>query len=255
MPVRNLKLTLQYDGSDFHGWQRQPDVRTVQGELESALESILRSPVLTEGASRTDAGVHALGQVANFKTETNMPLEKLAAGVSSKLAPDANVIDAADVPEDFSSRFSAKGKVYRYFVMNSQTPLPVLRRQVLQVRPALDAEKMTAAAAHIRGEKDYRSFGAQTTDEENTICDIEHVEVTQVPCVLLGEVPGRLLCIEVKGTRFLYKMVRTIAGTLVEVGKGRFEPEAITGIIEARDRGRAGPTLKPHGLYLVKVLY
>ena len=255
MPVRNLKLTLQYDGSDFHGWQRQPGVRTVQGELENALESILRSPILTEGASRTDAGVHALGQVANFKTETEMPLEKLAAGVSSKLTPDAAVVEALEVPEDFSSRFSAKGKIYRYFVINSHTELPVLRRHALHVRPVLDIDRMAIAAEHIRGEKDYRSFGAQTAEEENTVCDIDHVTVEQIPCLILGETPGRLLCIEVKGTRFLYKMVRTIAGTLVEAGKGRFEPEAITGIIEARDRGKAGPTLKPHGLYLMKVIY
>ena len=255
MPVRNLKLTLQYDGSDFHGWQRQPGVRTVQGELENALELILRSPVLTEGASRTDTGVHALGQVANFKTESDMPPEKLAAGVSSKLVPDAAILDAAEVPEDFSSRFSAKGKIYRYFVMNSHAELPVLRRNVLHVRPLLDIDRMAAAARLIRGEKDYRSFGAQTAEKENAVCDIERVTIEQVPCLLLGEAPGRLLCIEVKGSRFLYKMVRTIAGTIVEAGKGRFEPDEITGIIEARDRGRAGPTLKPHGLYLVKVLY
>jgi tRNA pseudouridine38-40 synthase len=114
---------------------------------------------------------------------------------------------------------------------------------------------MTVAAKLISGEKDYRSFGAQTAEKDNTICDIDHVTVKQIPCLLLGEASGKLLCIEVKGTRFLYKMVRTIAGTLIEVGKGRFEPEAITGIIEARDRGKAGPTLKPHGLFLVKVLY
>ncbi len=255
MPVRNVKLILQYDGSGFHGWQRQPGVRTVQGDLESALESVLRTPILTEGASRTDAGVHALGQVANFKTESDMPAERLAAAINSRLKPDTAVLDASDVPEEFSSRFSAKGKIYRYFVLNSQAALPVLGRQVLHVRPELDIGRMMAAAEFIRGERDYRSFGAQTANKENTVCDIEYVTVSQIPCMLLGEAPGKLLCMEVRGSRFLYKMVRTIAGTLVEAGKGRFEPEEINGIIESRDRGKAGPSLKPHGLYLVKVIY
>jgi len=255
MPLRNIKLTLQYDGSDFHGWQRQPGFRTVQGELEKALELILRTPVLTEGASRTDAGVHALGQVANFATETDMPPERIAAAVNSKLPADAIIIEASDADPEFSSRFRALGKIYRYFILNSSTAAPSLRRQVLHEHHELDIEKMSCAAQLVRGERDYVSFGAQTSEDQNTVCDIRHVTVTEVACPLLGETPGRLLRIEVMGNRFLYKMVRTIAGTLLEAGKGRFEPKAIADIIEARDRGRAGPTLKPHGLYLVKVLY
>jgi tRNA pseudouridine38-40 synthase len=255
MSLRNIRLTLQYDGSDFHGWQRQPGVRTVQGELEKALELILRTPIVTEGASRTDAGVHALGQVANFTTETDMQSERIAAAVNSKLPADVAVIEASDADPEFSSRFRAQGKIYRYFILNSRTAAPALRRYVLHEYHELDVERMSSAARLIRGERDYVSFGAQTAEDQNTVCDIQHVTVTEAACPLLGETPGRLLRIEVMGNRFLYKMVRTVAGTLLEAGKGRFEPADIAGIIEARDRGRAGPTLKPHGLYLVKVLY
>jgi tRNA pseudouridine38-40 synthase len=255
MSLRNIRLTLQYDGSDFHGWQRQPGVRTVQGELEKALELILRTPIVTEGASRTDAGVHALGQVANFTTETDMQSERIAAAVNSKLPADVAIIEASDADPEFSSRFRAQGKIYRYFILNSRTAAPALRRYVLHEYHELDVERMSSAARLIRGERDYVSFGAQTAEDQNTVCDIQHVTVTEAACPLLGETPGRLLRIEVMGNRFLYKMVRTVAGTLLEAGKGRFEPADIAGIIEARDRGRAGPTLKPHGLYLVKVLY
>jgi tRNA pseudouridine38-40 synthase len=165
------------------------------------------------------------------------------------------VIEASDADPEFSSRFRAQGKIYRYFILNSRTAAPALRRYVLHEYHELDVERMSSAARLIRGERDYVSFGAQTAEDQNTVCDIQHVTVTEAACPLLGETPGRLLRIEVMGNRFLYKMVRTVAGTLLEAGKGRFEPADIAGIIEARDRGRAGPTLKPHGLYLVKVLY
>jgi tRNA pseudouridine38-40 synthase len=255
MPLRNIKFTLQYDGTDFHGWQRQPDVRTVQGELEQAIEGILRVPVQAGGASRTDAGVHALGQVANFTAESDMPLERLAVAVNSKLPDDAAVVEASEVPAEFSSRFSAKGKVYHYLLLNAPLPGPLLRRRALHVPGELDIAAMSAAAAHIRGEQDYAAFGAKTTQEENTMCNIEQVSVGTVSCPFPGYEYGRLIRIEAKGDRFLYKMVRTIAGTLLEAGKRKLSPDKIPGIIESRDRRKAGPTLRPHGLYLVEVLY
>ena len=252
---RNIKLTIQYDGTDLHGWQRQPDVRTVQGELERAIEHIQRAPVRTEGASRTDAGVHALGQVANFQTESDLSSERLVPAVNSRLAADVAVVAASDVPLEFSSRFRAKAKIYHYLILNTERPSPLLRHRALHVHGELDCAAMSAAAARMIGERDYAAFGTKVTEEENTVCDIFETGIDILPSPLPVGESGRLIRIGVKGSRFLYKMVRTIAGTLLEVGKGKLLPEKIPVIIESGDRRRAGPTLKPHGLYLIEVLY
>ncbi len=248
-------FTIQYDGTNFHGWQRQPDTRTIQGELERAIERVLRTPVLTEGASRTDAGVHALGQVANFHTESELAPERLIGAVNAGLPDDAAVVGAREVPQEFSSRFRAKGKLYRYLILNRPLPCPLVRNRALHVKEELDVAAMSDAAARIEGERDYAAFGTKITEEENTVCTIDRVSVGRVSWPALGSAADDLTAIEVQGSRFLYKMVRTIAGTLLEAGKGRLPPGEIPGIIESRDRARAGPTLKPHGLYLVRVLY
>ena len=159
------------------------------------------------------------------------------------------------MPEDFNSRFSSKGKVYRYLILNAPQANPLLTKRALHIRQSLDIEAMSRAAGDMNGERDYACFGSKTAPEENTICDIKYVRVENIPAEPLCIPRSRLICIEVRGDRFLYKMVRTIAGTLLEIGRGRFSPEDISGIIESRDRARAGPTLKPHGLYLVEVIY
>lgn len=255
MPVRNIRFTLRYDGTDFHGWQRQPGVRTVQGELERALQHILRTPVLTEGASRTDAGVHALGQVANFATENGLELKRLVAAVNSKLPEDIAIVEGSEVDSEFSSRFRAKGKIYHYLVVNYGRLNPLLRNRVLFEPRKLDTEAMSAAAEHIRGEREYAAFGAELSEETNSTCRIDRVSVNAAACDFAELLTDKIIRMEVCGSRFLYKMVRTIAGTLLEVGKGRLSPDEIPAIIDSRDRASAGPTLKPHGLYLVKVLY
>lgn len=255
MAERNIKLTIAYDGTDFHGYQRQPEVRTVQGELEKTLQGILRAPVTTEAASRTDAGVHARGQVVNFHTTNALEAGRLAAALNGRLPDDIAVVEADDVEGDFSSRFSARGKLYSYLILNTALPDPLLRRRALYVPSALDIEAMSAAAVHIRGERDYAAFGVKAAQQESTVCDIERVCVEQAPCNFFCVGQVELVRIEVQGDRFLYRMVRTIAGTILEVGKGKFTPEEISGIIKSRDRGNAGPTLKPHGLYLVRVIY
>lgn len=255
MPQKNIRFTLQYDGTEFHGWQRQPGQRTVQGELEKAIEQILRLPVLTEGASRTDAGVHSFGQTANFQTESDLESSRLAAAVNSRLPEDVKIVSASEVQPEFSSRFWAKGKTYHYLLLNTGLPHPLQRHRALHVPGTLDTEAMSAAADLIRGERDYAAFANQTSPDENTICNMEKVSVGRIQHTVPELLPDSLVRIEVRGNRFLYKMVRTIAGTLVEVGKGKLPPGEITGIIEKGNRRNAGPTLKPHGLYLMKVLY
>lgn len=255
MPQKNIKFTLQYDGTGFHGWQRQPGQRTVQGELEKAIEQILRLPLLTEGASRTDAGVHAFGQTVNFQTESDMEPPRLAAAVNSRLPEDVKVTCASEVPPEFSSRFWAKGKIYHYLLLNTDLPHPLQRHRVLHFPGILDTKAMSAAAELIRGERDYAAFANQTSPDENTVCNMEKVSVEHIQHTVPELLPESFIRIEVRGNRFLYKMVRTIAGTLVEVGKGKLPPGEITGIIEKMNRRNAGPTLKAHGLYLMKVLY
>jgi len=255
MPPRNIKVTVRYDGTEFHGWQKQPDTRTVQGEIEHAFQKVFRTPCLTQGASRTDAGVHAAGQAVNFLTEIDIEPNKIMAALNSKLPGDIRLTDANEVPADFNCRFDSKGKIYHYFILNSPQPFPTLRNYSFHTPKELDASAMKKAAAYMKGEEDYASFGNKTEKDENTNCNLEHVTVERPLFPLLGEAQDKLLRIEVKGDRFLYKMVRTIAGTLVEVGKGRLSPEKICDIINSRDRAKAGPTLKPNGLYLMKVLY
>jgi tRNA pseudouridine38-40 synthase len=255
MSERNIKLTLQYDGTHFHGWQRQPGVRTVQGELESALERIIREKVLTEGASRTDAGVHALGQTVNFHTGAGMEVRKLLGALNAVLPDDTAVCDIREVRSDFSSRFSAKGKIYQYLILDSPLPNPLLSHRVLHVSGQLNTEAMAAAAENMTGERDYGAFGTKTAPEDNTVCNIGSLSIGRATWPTLCNQSTPIVKIEVRGDRFLYKMVRAIAGTLVEVGRGKLPPERISDIIESRDRGKAGPTLKPHGLYLVEVLY
>jgi tRNA pseudouridine38-40 synthase len=252
---RNIRLILQYDGTDFHGWQRQSEVRTVQGELNRAIERILQETVTTEGASRTDAGVHAAGQVANFHTKNDIDTAKLMSALNSVLPDDLSVTDACQVPPEFSSRFSAQGKRYQYLILNAGFGNPLLRRYALHVPDPLNVEDMRAAAARLKGENDYSAFGVKTTAEDNTVCTLEDVSIAHVSWPVSSVHSVRLVRVHVRGDRFLYKMVRTIAGTLVEVGRGRLSPGEIPGIIDSRDRGKAGPTLKPHGLCLVEVVY
>jgi tRNA pseudouridine38-40 synthase len=251
-----FKLTIAYDGTEFHGWQRQepsdaPPLRTVQGVVQEAVSDLLRQNVDVVGASRTDSGVHAVGQVAAFTAEVRVPLERLAQAITARLPRDVQVVRAEKVHDGFSPIGDARSKCYRYTIEHTSHPhhpWPLFDRNLVFATPyTLDVARMQDAARRMVGTYDCASFA-----------QVDHGRATTVRSVLdcIARSPSeRRIEIEVAATGFLYNMVRIIAGTLVEVGRGRIEPADIARIIEARDRRAAGPTLPPQGLCLRWIWY
>lgn len=253
---RNVLLTIEYDGSGFHGWQRQPEVRTVQGELERVLTRVCGVPIDINGTSRTDAGVHALGQRASFKGDFGIPTDRLMLAANNLLAGgmnsqrgvgDVRIIAAEEVPDDFHARFSSRGKMYRYIIRNCPDVDIFQRNYCYQVRKPLDIEAMTKAAAYIEGTHDFKCFQAAGGQEKETT--VRTIHSLNIRCE-----SGNVI-IEVSGDGFLYNMVRIIVGTLTEVGLGKKRPEDVRNIIESRDRQKAGHTAPAEGLYLVEIYY
>lgn len=243
----NAHMIVRYDGSDFHGFQRQAGLRTVQGELEAALEGLLGERVELSASSRTDAGVHAAGQSVSFRySGAGAPPDRLAAALLRRLPADVSAVSSREAPEDFDARFSAKGKEYVYVCYRSAVEVPGLRRYATAVSEGLDAGEMSRAAALFEGERDFSSFGNNSGVERDPVKRICGARVVE---------RGRFVFIRVVGSGFLYKMVRTIAGTLLEVGEGRRRAEDIPVIIEARNRGAAGRTAGAAGLHLARVFY
>ncbi|MBA4549411.1 tRNA pseudouridine(38-40) synthase TruA [Thermoactinomyces intermedius] len=244
--MKKIKLVIAYDGTDFSGFQSQPGQRTIQGTLEEALRKITGEAVSVHGSGRTDAGVHALHQVCHFTTSSPIPVEKYPYILRRTLPRDVLALSAEEAPMDFHAQKSAKWKTYRYRL--DLRPIPDLfeRRFRTHVPVSLDVEKMREAAGYLVGTHDFTSFCSAKTEIQDKVRTIYQCRLEQEP--------GGLV-IEVTGNGFLYNMVRIIAGTLVEVGKGRIRPEAIPGIILAKDRQKAGPTFPPEGLVLVKVGY
>jgi tRNA pseudouridine38-40 synthase len=247
--VRTLKLTLEYDGTDYVGWQRQANGVSVQGLLEEALRPIEGAPVNVSGAGRTDAGVHALGQVASFRLTATIKPERLVRALNAVLPPDIRAVDAQDVPGDFHARFSATGKVYEYRIINHQTVSPFLRRFVWQVVPALDVAAMRRASQLLVGRHDFAAFQAVRSTATSTERTIRRLEWTE------GQGSETPLVMQVEGDGFLRHMVRTIAGTLVQIGLRRWPVDYMSEILESRARIRAGNTAPAAGLFLVRVLY
>jgi tRNA pseudouridine38-40 synthase len=243
------RLGIEYDGSGFSGWQRQPGRRTVQGIVSEALSTVLRRPIEIQGASRTDAGVHALGQVASFECDEPLDPSRIVRGVSALCRPDAAVVEAAIAPEGFNARFDAAGKRYRYRLLNRSAPSPLLAATSWHVPQPLDLERMRGAARLLVGEHDFAGFRSADCGRETTGRNLERVEIEAV-----GE-PRGLVEIAVEGDAFLRNMVRIIAGTLVEVGEGRRGIESIDEILGSGDRGRAGQTAPARGLTLIEVRY
>lgn len=244
--MRNIKLTIEYDGKCFNGWQKQPDKLNIQGEIEKAIYNITKEEVELIGSGRTDAGVHALGQVANFKTNTNIAIEKLPLAINSQLKNSIIIKSAEEVDERFHSRYNAKNKTYRYIINNSKTGTAIYRNLEYCFPIELDVEKMQKAAKYFEGEHDFKAFKSSGTSGKNSVRTIYKALVKKEEDKII---------IELTGNGFLYNMVRIISGTLLEVGMGKINPEEINDIIESKDRQRAGKTLPAHGLYLVEVLY
>lgn len=245
--MRNIKLTIEYDGKDFNGWQKQPNKLNIQGEIERAIEIITGGEKVELIASgRTDAGVNALGQVANFRTESAMPIEKMAYAINSQLKKAIRVQKAEEVDEKFHSRYTCKKKTYRYTINNSEQGSAIFRYMQYHYPVKLDENKMNEGVKYLIGEHDFKSFKASGTSSKSSVRTIYDAKVWR---------EGDLIHIELTGNGFLYNMIRIIAGTLIEVGEGTIEPAEVKEILEAKDRSRAGKTVSPSGLCLMGVEY
>ena len=241
-----IKLILEYDGTAYAGWQRQPDQPTIQEAVETAIAGVTQQHVPVIGAGRTDAGVHALGQVASFRIDRVMTPREWTRALNAHLPDTVAVQSAALVPDTFHARYSAKGKLYEYRLVNRDARPALDRQYRWHIYKPLNDAAMNQAAMPLIGSHDFSSFQTQPTDNEDPICRIEHLTVFR---------HGNTLRIEVYADRFLKQMVRSIVGTLVEVGLGKRTPESLTTILHARDRSAAGKTAPPQGLFLMRVDY
>ena len=244
--MRNIKLTIEYDGKDFNGWQKQKNKMNIQGEIERAIKNITEEEVDLCASGRTDAGVHSLGQVANFKINSEFPISKMAIAINSQVRNSIRVIKAEEVDLNFHSRYCCKKKTYRYVINNSIYGSSIYRNLEYHMPVKLDVDKMKQAVTYFEGEHDFKAFKSSGTSSKNSIRTIYNAKVYP---------KEDRIFIELTGNGFLYNMVRIIAGTLVDVGLGKVEPNQVQTIIEEKDRTKAGKTLPPHGLYLVKVEY
>ncbi len=245
MPV--VKLVLEYDGTRYVGWQVQPNGPSIQAEVERALETLRKVPVRVTGAGRTDAGVHALGQVASFPEERPLPLSAYLKGMNALLPEDVAVRAASLEPDGFDARRDARGKRYRYRIQNLDTRAPLGRRTAWQIFRPLDVEAMRAAARPLVGRHDFAAFRAADCESHHAVRDLFRLEV-------LGEARGEIQVVA-EATAFVKHMVRNLVGTLVEVGLGSERPEWVVEALASGDRAQAGPTAPPHGLCLEEVFY
>lgn len=246
MSERNLKVRIGYRGTAYHGFQRQENALSVQNVLEDRLSKLTASKVKINGCSRTDTGVHANEYFFSFKTAHTIPCENIVRGMNSLLPGDIAVFDCEEVPVDFHARYSCVGKEYIYKILNRRVRDPFLDDLALHYPYDMDIELMNKAAEKIIGTHDFSAFCGALGAKDNSVRTVSE-------CSLKRE--GSLVILTVSGDGFLYNMVRIIAGTLIYVNEGRISPDSIPEIIESRDRGRAGITAKPHGLYLNRVFY
>ena len=244
--MRNIKLTIEYDGKDFNGWQKQPNKLNIQGEIERAIENVTGEKVELIASGRTDAGVHALGQVANFKTTSNFPIEKFPIAINSQVKNSIRIQSAEEVDEKFHSRFNCKKKTYRYVIDNSKYGTAIYRNIVYHMPIKLDVEEMKKAIKYFEGEHDFKAFKSSGTSSKSSVRTIYSANIIT---------EGTNIAIILTGNGFLYNMVRIIAGTLVDVGLGKIKARDIPEIIESKDRQKAGKTLPPQGLMLLSVEY
>jgi tRNA pseudouridine38-40 synthase len=251
--MRNIRLTIAYDGSGFHGWQFQPGVPTIQGALDTAARKITQERIIVHGASRTDTGVHALGQVAHFRTQSALTANEFQRALNALIPPAIRVVEAEEVGPDFHARWLAQAKTYRYRIFRGRVLPPFEYRRALHFPWPLDEDAMSAAAREFQGEHDFTSFAASSGSEE----DDRDRQMTRVlhSSAIIREPGSDEIAYIVRGKSFLRYMVRKIVGTLIEVGKGRLTPGDIPLIFESHDRSRSGPTVPPEGLYLVSLEY
>jgi tRNA pseudouridine38-40 synthase len=250
-----VKLIVAYDGSGFSGYELQPGKRTIRGELGKTLKQLYKAPVKFYSSSRTDAGVHALGNVISFVSPSEIALSHLPAALNSLLPDDIRVIKAEAVKDKFNARFDAKCKTYEYLIFNGRIMPPSIRKIAWQVKPELDLSAMKKAAKYLVGKHDFASFCASGGDDKDFVRTIHSLVIGHWSLVIWGSEKFGVIRIKINGDGFLYKMVRNMVGTLVEVGLGRREPSDIKKILLAKDRRLAGKTAPAQGLCLIKVTY
>jgi tRNA pseudouridine38-40 synthase len=244
--MRNIKLTIEYEGTAYLGWQRQPQGMTIQQALEESLERIIGEMPEVIGASRTDAGVHARGQVANFKTDSELPAERIQSALNALLPLDIVIVAAEEVPEDFHARFSARSKLYHYTIWNRRVRPVLDRRFCWHVRWPLELAPLREASACLIGEHDFAAFRSANAQSETTVRTIERADWEQ-------DFTRLTFAIEANG--FLYNMVRALVGTLLEVGRRKMTPEEFRRVLESGERAQAGRTAPARGLCLMRVRY
>ncbi len=247
MSSKRYALLLEYDGTDYAGWQRQNNARSVQGTAEKALSKMIKTKIHLYGCSRTDAGVHARGHVSHFDADCKVPTERIPLALASLLPPDISCLAAAEVPPDFHARFDPVGKQYSYYIWNHRRKSALLHRYTEQEGRPLDLAAMREAAALLVGRHDFRGFMASGSTSKITVRHIHKLEIS-------GE-SGGLIRIQIAGDGFLYNMVRIIAGTLMYIGLGKLEQQDLQQMLEKGDRTLGGKTLGPQGLFLDKVFY
>ena len=244
--MRNIKLTIEYDGTNYYGWQRQPDYKTIQGEIENVLSRITKEDVEIFGSGRTDKGVHAVGQVANFNTNSRMEAHKFKLALNSLLPNDIAIKESTEVDLGFHSRYSGKGKKYKYLIYNNKTRCPMNRLYTYHVFYDLDLDKIKESSKYFIGTHDFCGFMSTKSDKKDTVRTIYSLDVDK---------KDNIIEISIEGNGFLYNMVRIIAGTLVDVGRGAIDHKDIKRIISSKDRTKGGHTAPPEGLYLWEVYY
>jgi tRNA pseudouridine38-40 synthase len=244
--MKNIKLTISYEGTEFNGWQRQPGYRTVQEVLETILEGIVGEKVFCNPSGRTDKGVHAVGQVVNFYSNTYLKPEVIVRALNARLPEDVSAREACEVSQIFDANKDAIRKLYRYVILDSPSRSPFMRRYAFYSKFRLDAEKMHRASRCLVGRHDFHSFETEWPNRLSSIRTITHLNVNRV---------GEYIWMDAEADGFLYNMVRAIAGTLINIGRDFWPEERMEEILEAENRSYAGPTAPPEGLYLIRVIY
>jgi tRNA pseudouridine38-40 synthase len=244
--MTTFKVVIEYDGTHYSGWQRQLNAPTIQATVEDALAAIAQTRLTVVGAGRTDAGVHALGQVASFRTDRGLSQREWLRALNARLPADISALSVEEVPDDFHARYSASGKLYEYHLLNRPERAPLLRERAWMLYQSLDLAAMTDAAGCLIGAHDFSSFETGPTDNENPQCRLEQLDLRR---------EGDLIVLAFYADRFLKQMVRSIVGTLVEIGQGKRSAADMRTVLAGRSRTAAGRTAPPHGLYLVRVDY
>ncbi|GFR35257.1 tRNA pseudouridine(38-40) synthase TruA [Thermobrachium celere] len=244
--MRNIKLIIEYDGTNYVGWQKQKNGLSISEVIEDAIFKITKQSVNLIGSGRTDAGVHARGQVANFLIETKIPADKLKDAINSKLPSDISIISSEEVDESFHARYSSKGKWYSYTILNRVEPSPFYNKYAAHIKYKLDLDKMIKASKYLIGQHDFAAFKSEGSSVKTTVRTIYKIDINK---------DGDIIRLDFEGDGFLYNMVRIITGTLIDVGRGKIQTEDVQKILNSKDRRNAGFTAPACGLCLEKVYY